>query len=195
MLEYRNKMWSNLDLAIRLKKDIIRALVSHTGAILQNKLTHHRPNNKNQLNPLRMMASNGSLAMLALDSTSSGSPEGPLSPPLLRPDMSRHTSSASSLAPPSFKRPQSSQRPMTSYSSFSIASGTTFADYPMEGDGSFEDDEDKVSINLSVESTIVTYSRVLLQHGIFHNTLGRHLTHLAQVARHRDGIAGDTEER
>lgn len=60
MLEYRNKTWSNLDLAIRLKKDIIRALISHTGAILQNKLTHHRPA-KSQGNIHRMMANNGAL--------------------------------------------------------------------------------------------------------------------------------------
>ncbi|KAK5217415.1 Protein SABRE [Exophiala xenobiotica] len=45
-LEYRNKTWSNLDLALRLKKDVIRALISHTGAIIGNKLSHHRPNKK-----------------------------------------------------------------------------------------------------------------------------------------------------
>lgn len=44
VLEYRNKTWSNLDLALRLKKDVIRALISHTGAIIGNKFTHHRPN-------------------------------------------------------------------------------------------------------------------------------------------------------
>ena len=42
VLEYRNKTWSNLDLALRLKKDFIRALISHTGAIIGNKF-HHRP--------------------------------------------------------------------------------------------------------------------------------------------------------
>ncbi|KAJ9643779.1 Protein SABRE [Knufia peltigerae] len=45
-LEYRNKTWSNLDLALRLKKDVIRALISHTGAIIGNKFSHHRPNKK-----------------------------------------------------------------------------------------------------------------------------------------------------
>ena len=45
-LEYRNKTWSNLDLALRLKKDVIRALISHTGAIIGNKFTHHRPGKK-----------------------------------------------------------------------------------------------------------------------------------------------------
>ncbi|KAK9483721.1 golgi-body localization protein domain-containing protein [Lipomyces starkeyi] len=36
-IEYRNKTWSNLDLALRLKKDIIKALISHTGALIENK--------------------------------------------------------------------------------------------------------------------------------------------------------------
>ena len=59
-LEYRNKTWSNLDLALRLKKDVIRALISHTGAIIGNKLSHHRPN-KNQQSRLREIANSSSL--------------------------------------------------------------------------------------------------------------------------------------
>ncbi|KAK3721537.1 Protein SABRE [Vermiconidia calcicola] len=43
-LEYRNKTWSNLDLALQLKKDVIRALISHAGAIVSNKFSHHKPN-------------------------------------------------------------------------------------------------------------------------------------------------------
>ncbi|KAL9099568.1 MAG: hypothetical protein Q9163_004948 [Psora crenata] len=48
VLEYRNKTWSNLDLALRLKKDIIRALISHTGAIIGNKFSHHRLSKQQQ---------------------------------------------------------------------------------------------------------------------------------------------------
>jgi hypothetical protein len=48
VLEYRNKTWSNLDLALRLKKDVIRALISHTGAIIGNKFSHHRPSKQQQ---------------------------------------------------------------------------------------------------------------------------------------------------
>lgn len=59
-LEYRNKTWSNLDLALRLKKDIIRALISHTGAIIGNKLSHHRPN-KHQQSRLREIANSSSI--------------------------------------------------------------------------------------------------------------------------------------
>jgi hypothetical protein len=43
IIEYRNKTWSNLDLALALKKDVIRALISHTGAIIGNKFTKSRP--------------------------------------------------------------------------------------------------------------------------------------------------------
>lgn len=60
VLEYRNKTWSNLDLALRLKKDVIRALISHTGAIIGNKFIHHRPG-KQQRNRLREMATNSTL--------------------------------------------------------------------------------------------------------------------------------------
>lgn len=47
-LEYRNKTWSNLDLALQLKKDVIRALISHAGAIVGNKFTHHKPSKQAQ---------------------------------------------------------------------------------------------------------------------------------------------------
>ncbi|KAE8450994.1 hypothetical protein EG329_005434 [Mollisiaceae sp. DMI_Dod_QoI] len=47
-IEYRNKTWSNLDLALALKKDVIRALISHTGAIIGNKFSKHRPNTAQQ---------------------------------------------------------------------------------------------------------------------------------------------------
>ena len=60
VLEYRNKTWSNLDLALRLKKDVIRALISHTGAIIGNKFSHHRPG-KPQQGRLRELANSSSM--------------------------------------------------------------------------------------------------------------------------------------
>ena len=60
VLEYRNKTWSNLELALRLKKDVIRALISHTGAILGNKISKHGPN-KHQQSRLRELASASSM--------------------------------------------------------------------------------------------------------------------------------------
>jgi hypothetical protein len=60
MLEYRNKTWSNLDLALALKKDVIKALISHTGAIIGNKFTKHRPSAQQQ-HKLREQATNNVL--------------------------------------------------------------------------------------------------------------------------------------
>ncbi|KAL8732117.1 MAG: hypothetical protein Q9181_004062 [Wetmoreana brouardii] len=60
VLEYRNKTWSNLDLALRLKKDVIKALISHSGAIISNKLSHHRPS-KHQQTRLREISNSSSL--------------------------------------------------------------------------------------------------------------------------------------
>ena len=65
-LEYRNKTWSKLDLALRLKKDVIRALISHTGAIIGNKFSHHRPN-KQQQSRLREIA-NSSMMLAKTES-------------------------------------------------------------------------------------------------------------------------------
>ncbi len=126
VLEYRNKTWSNLDLALRLKKDFIRALISHTGAIIGNKF-QHRPNRQQQ-SRLREAASSshGLSNYQGLVSTASNSEAGSLksftprrersisprrsfastnrrSSPLMRTDSfpsSRHSSRASSLMMP-----------------------------------------------------------------------------------------------
>jgi len=60
VLEYGNKTWSNLDLALRLKKDVIKALISHAPAILGNKFSHPRPT-KQQQRKLRELASSSQL--------------------------------------------------------------------------------------------------------------------------------------
>jgi hypothetical protein len=90
VLEYSNKTWSNLDLALRLKKDVIKALISHAPAILGNKFSQHRPT-KQQQKRFRELASSSQLlsssnilpsdrsqapSMLSFDSNSeySGSP-------------------------------------------------------------------------------------------------------------------------
>jgi hypothetical protein len=60
VLEYRNKTWSNLDMALRLKKDVIKALISHAPAILGNKFSHPRPT-KQQQQRLRELASSSQM--------------------------------------------------------------------------------------------------------------------------------------
>ncbi|KAH8801562.1 mitochondrial protein from FMP27-domain-containing protein [Xylogone sp. PMI_703] len=68
MIEYRNKTWSNLDLALALKKDVIRALISHTGAIIGNKFKH-RPNTAQQSRLRELATSSMLLAPLNNDSS------------------------------------------------------------------------------------------------------------------------------
>ncbi|KAK1962727.1 hypothetical protein LY78DRAFT_683810 [Colletotrichum sublineola] len=58
-VEWRNKTWSNLDLALALKKAVIKALISHTGAIIGNKFKH-RPSGA-QASKLRELATGSSL--------------------------------------------------------------------------------------------------------------------------------------
>ena len=60
VLEYSNKTWSNLDLALRLRKDVTKALISHTGAIIGNKFSHHRPS-KHHAQRLRDLASSSQI--------------------------------------------------------------------------------------------------------------------------------------
>ncbi|EAQ91130.1 hypothetical protein CHGG_03065 [Chaetomium globosum CBS 148.51] len=66
-IEYRNKTWSNLDLALALKSRVIKALISHTGAIIGNKFSRHRPNTAQQ-SKLRELATTS--VLLATPTTS-----------------------------------------------------------------------------------------------------------------------------
>jgi hypothetical protein len=70
VLEYRNKTWSNLELALRLKKDVIKALISHAPAILGNKFSHPRPT-KQQQQRLRELATSSQI--LATSESTAGS--------------------------------------------------------------------------------------------------------------------------
>lgn len=54
-LEYQNKTWSNLDLAMRLKKDVIKILLQHTGALIGNKITKRLKKSRQIQAPLRQM--------------------------------------------------------------------------------------------------------------------------------------------
>lgn len=62
--EYRNKTWSNLDLALQIKKDMIKALISHTGAIISNKFNHHRPTRQQAQSRLKEIANMSTLLSL-----------------------------------------------------------------------------------------------------------------------------------
>lgn len=68
-IEWQNKTWSNLDLALALKKAVVKALISHTGAIIGNKFSRHRPN-ADQRNKLRELANS---SVMIAPSSSHGS--------------------------------------------------------------------------------------------------------------------------
>ncbi|KAI0435206.1 mitochondrial protein from FMP27-domain-containing protein [Xylaria sp. FL1042] len=72
-IEYRNKTWSNLDLAMNLKNHVIKALISHTGAIISNKFSKHRPNAAQQSKLRELATSSVLLATPALSNTGDNS--------------------------------------------------------------------------------------------------------------------------
>jgi hypothetical protein len=100
-IEYRNKTWSNLDLALALKKDVIRALISHTGAIIGNKFSKHRPSTAQQ-NRLRELATS---SMVLAPSTQDNSRDN------------SDTSSAFGTSPTGAFRSERSRSPRRSYAS------------------------------------------------------------------------------
>ncbi|KAI0145868.1 mitochondrial protein from FMP27-domain-containing protein [Hypoxylon sp. NC0597] len=59
-IEYRNKTWSTLDLTLALKSRVIKALISHTGSLISNKFSKHRPNTTQQ-SKLRELATSSVL--------------------------------------------------------------------------------------------------------------------------------------
>lgn len=207
MLEYRNKTWSNLDLALRLKKglspsllyylklqwtnnvlitiDIIKALISHTGAILENKITNHRPN-RPQPNLLRMMANNSSIGtnstttkfaasesdLTIADVTSTLSDRDHISSaPISRSTIGSRNSGQASNSPWTVASSRASRITTATTSTTSSTASTENTDFPGPPPPPPPPPPPETG------------------HGIFHHTLSR-LTH----SRGRDGTADDTEE-
>ncbi|KAF3932880.1 hypothetical protein ABW19_dt0202976 [Dactylella cylindrospora] len=184
-LEYRNKTWSNFDLLVRLKKDVIRALISHTGAIIEHKMFHRRPHltKGSQLRTL-IAGSTAAIAATSLGSDSDVSSylsnsyeDSARSAPNLVVGRDRRGSSGSPLA-----RQTTRASSVRSNGSLSLTGGSS---------------------EHSSEDLTMTTARPISRngegpderHGIFHNTLGRHLSILSNDRRARDGIAGESEER
>lgn len=86
-IEYHNKMWSNLDLALALKSRVIKALISHTGAIIGNKF-RHRPNVAQQTK-LRELASSSVIIAAPMITDSQNSNSGDDSSSMYGHDFSR----------------------------------------------------------------------------------------------------------
>ena len=69
VLEYENKTWSNLDLALRLKRDVLKALISHAPAILGNKFSYNRPSKQQQKRQRERELASSSKVLQSSDST------------------------------------------------------------------------------------------------------------------------------
>ncbi|KAI9651933.1 MAG: hypothetical protein M1831_007475 [Alyxoria varia] len=116
-VEYRNKTWSNMDLVLALKKEIIRTLISHTGTIIGNKFAHHKPG-KLQQGRLRELASS-SVMLASNNNLSSGNSDGPHTP-RLRPAASISEDGlgdAESSSPRNSDVTSGSRKPASSYAS------------------------------------------------------------------------------
>jgi hypothetical protein len=121
-LEYRNKTWSNLDLALQLKKDVIKALISHAGAIVGNKFSNHKPT-RQQISRLREKANMSTLlkdsSSAHLSATSASTHEFDLDYANGRPSTSSArpstlSRSVSFNSTPSLSEPEVERRPKTS---------------------------------------------------------------------------------
>ncbi|ODV62701.1 uncharacterized protein ASCRUDRAFT_74185 [Ascoidea rubescens DSM 1968] len=55
LIHFSNRVWTLLDLAMNLKKIVIKSLLAHTGQLIGNKLKHHRNKNKKIMLPLRQL--------------------------------------------------------------------------------------------------------------------------------------------
>lgn len=65
-IQYENKTWSNMDIVLRLKKDVTKILLHHTGKLIGNKFKrHHHRRNSQQLNQLESYVAFTSIADLA----------------------------------------------------------------------------------------------------------------------------------
>jgi hypothetical protein len=123
-LEYRNKTWSNYDLFMQLKKEVIRALLNHTGAIISNKFSHPKPN-KAQQSRLRELASSSVMFGTSTDGSSSIAPSSDTTSSVAEEDESGD-SDHMAFTRPSFNSGRQGSEYSTQYDS-SIASSTPSA--------------------------------------------------------------------
>jgi Golgi-body localisation protein domain len=169
-IEYRNRTWSYIDLAMHLKKgytlltfpltlDVFKAILSHSGMLIRDKLSLHRKAKPPQNQIMRQLSSYKSYTHLND----------------LRAD-DRSILDISSSEAASRKSTESLPTLRHSPSSFSMRNGSGYI-APLtgvQGRHGHEDGEERS--------------------GIFNNALTRHLRDISHLARHRDGIGDESEE-
>ncbi|QQK42440.1 UPF0648 protein [Penicillium digitatum] len=119
VLEYSNKTWSNLDLALRLKKDVIKALISHAPAILGNKFSHHRPS-RQQKKRFRELASSSQILPSTSNMTNPSSSQAQ--------SLASYDSNSDYSESPSRKSIQSNASPLARTTSLNSDHGTHCSD-------------------------------------------------------------------
>ncbi|KAF2759068.1 hypothetical protein EJ05DRAFT_331582 [Pseudovirgaria hyperparasitica] len=203
-LEYRNKTWSNLDLALQLKKDVTRALISHTGAIIGNKFSHHRPS-KLQQSKLRQIANSSALlssaAVQQAQDCATGQPTSG-SPYSSTPANASDTSLSDPSGPPrkSFTSGRSGRGSVISQPASSYASSMHSAWVPGEhipGEEEFQGEAVKFAEELgrvdpmepeTVRHTLSRHLTTLSQRT--HNAIGEKISGLSPLGNKHDGVNG-----
>jgi len=141
-LEYRNKTWSNLDLALQLKKDVIKALISHAGAIVGNKFSNHKPS-RQQISRLREIAN---MSTLLKDSSSAHLSSGSASTRESEPEYPNGRPSTASA------RPSTLSRSVSFNSTPSISGEEATADYKRPATSGARPEEIFASVEASPSS-------------------------------------------
>ncbi|KAI9663441.1 MAG: hypothetical protein M1829_006079 [Trizodia sp. TS-e1964] len=189
-LEYRNKTWSNLDLALQLKKDVIKALISHTGAIIGNKFSHHRPS-KSQQSRLREIVNNSSVLGPTQDSSVENSETSSIMGSVSPAD-EKFTARATPPPPtPSTLAPPVRRNSLTSMKSTFINRTESFASSVR-----FMKDPRSPVIGQTTNPPPLPQSDTPNDnnHGFIHNKLTRHLTNLGQKSRNKEVNGSEDSE-
>jgi hypothetical protein len=98
--EYRNKTWSNLDLMLQLKKDILKGLLSRTGAVLGHKFSRRRFHKQQQLKHVREIGSDSAIIPISETQADSSDSDTTSLYNTISSERNEHSSPASLESPP-----------------------------------------------------------------------------------------------
>ncbi|RDI83477.1 hypothetical protein Vi05172_g6631 [Venturia inaequalis] len=118
-LEYRNKTWSNMDLFLQLKKEVGKALLGHTGAIISNKIAHRGPG-RQEKSRLRELA-NSSILLGTPATTMASSASQSTKDSITESTIDEESDTDEDDAAPSFN----SQRPGSAHSGYPGSTGSS----------------------------------------------------------------------
>ncbi|BFZ59473.1 Protein SABRE [Saitoella coloradoensis] len=184
-VEFRNKTWSFVELAVHLKREVLKAVLQHTGSLIAEKFTKHKSGKHHpSRSRTRQLSSYQSFTPISALSTDEDDAE------LTNTDMVQKRllrSGSTALTRPSTLREEvePEDEESTGSSSSPVHSVPSSVRPPMA-----ENERLQLGTNGLLDEE---KSHSLLPHA-FGNSIGRHLAHLSHLARHRDGIAEENEE-